>query len=92
VDSVGHGFDATKPIVLIELDGKMFVCDGHHRSAAAELKGIVEIPAHFLKPGTPHYAILRYCSLANGVSGNAVETTVADVCRRTIEVNSLLER
>ena len=92
VNAMGNGFDATKPIVLIEIGGKIYVCDGHHRRAAAELKGLTEVPAHFLKPDTPVDVIMRYCSLANMVSGNSVATTTADLCRRTIEVNSFLER
>jgi len=88
VNSMGNGFDATKPIILIEIAGKKYICDGHHRRAAAELKGLLEVPAHFLKPDTPYDVIMRYGSLANMVSGNSVATTVADLCRRTIEVNS----
>jgi filamentous hemagglutinin len=43
-DMKTNGFDATQPIDVAIVNGKMIIIDGHHRAAAAVKAGLKDIP------------------------------------------------
>ena len=43
------GFDDSKPVDVADINGKMVILDGHHRTQAAIGAGIKEIPANVVK-------------------------------------------
>jgi filamentous hemagglutinin len=48
------GFDATYPIEIAEIDGKLIILDGHHRTAAAIKAKIKQVPITQLKVTVEH--------------------------------------
>lgn len=48
-DMKANGFDATQPIDVAIVNGKMIIIDGHHRAAAAAKAGIKDIPIRINK-------------------------------------------
>lgn len=51
-----EGFDPTKPLDAVEVDGALYITDGHHRAAAAARAGIQEVPVRVRPPHTPEEA------------------------------------
>lgn len=53
-DMKKRGFDPTKPIDVVEVDGRMIILDGHHRARAAGAAKISEVPVriHQVDAGT----------------------------------------
>ncbi|MVF14715.1 hypothetical protein FT643_21490 [Ketobacter sp. MCCC 1A13808] len=44
-----NGYDQTKPVEVADVDGKMIILDGHHRTQGAIGAGIKEIPENITK-------------------------------------------
>jgi RHS repeat-associated protein len=46
------GFDPTQPIETVEIDGELYIKDGHHRTAAAVRVGVKSVPVTVRAPAT----------------------------------------
>lgn len=48
-DMKANGFDPNKPIEAADVDGKLIILDGHHRTKGAIGAGIKEVPVNVQK-------------------------------------------
>ncbi len=56
-----HGIESIDPISVVQINGKSYIVDGHHRYLAAKRLGVDEIPIKVVKPSdVPNY---------NGIQG-----------------------
>ncbi|WP_437686396.1 ParB/RepB/Spo0J family partition protein [Sorangium sp. So ce176] len=53
-----EGYDATKPIDAVEVDGALYITDGHHRAAAAASPKVPvkNVPVRVRQPYSPEEA------------------------------------
>jgi hypothetical protein len=50
------GYDPSEPIEAVEIDGALYITNGHHRAAAAAKAGIREVPVIVRPPRSPEHA------------------------------------
>ncbi|EYF08589.1 ParB N-terminal domain-containing protein [Chondromyces apiculatus] len=64
-----EGFDPTQPIQAVEVEGSLYITDGHHRTAASIKANIKEVPVEVRQPSTQMEAEQLFRDYAGTLQG-----------------------